>query len=325
MKKTFWAFLFSLSVSFSFSQLINNFPPDISLADIQFSKQFIKGNKIKTIRANVSTKMDGDTIVDRHVVRVYDFDSTGNIKRWYSTRIKSTEEKETASYYYGRHKQKISYREMEFVYTYDTTFTHFFYNKSEELIGKRFRNGDFYDAWYYDYDSLWNVTKETHCRETNANFNPCEFILGVQTILSQEKFTYTLQTPTQVKKKCFNDENKVYKETIMNIDDRGVKLEEHTSFIVGWVRMSNTFKYDDSLNLLERKMMVSDLEDKSEKWAYSYDEKGNTLIEKYFKNDVEKNQTDYLYDEQKKFLRSKLTRHPVEKLITIVKFSYEYY
>ena len=325
MKKGLFTVLFSLSLSFSFSQLISNSPAGISLADIPFNRQFIQKNKIKTIRANVSTKADGDTIVDRGIVRVYDFDTTGNIKRFYFTKIKTCEKKDVTGFYYGRKKRKIYYARPVFVYTYDTTFTHFFYDKFSQIIGKRFRDGDFYDTWYFEYDSLRNVTKETHCRETNAGNVPWEFVLGVQTILSEEKFTYLLQTPNQIKKKCFNDENKVYKETIINIDNGGRKLEERSSFIVGWVRTSIFYTYDTLFNLLEKKMMMSDLEEKSEKWTCEYDKKGNVLIEKYFKNDEEKNQTDYLYDEQKKFLRTKLTRHPAEKLITIVKFSYELY
>ena len=203
---------------------------------------------------------------------------------------------------------------------------HFFLNAIvHQLIGKRFREGDFYDTWYYEYDSLWNITKETHCRETSTSLVPWEFTLGVQNILSQETFAYTLLSPSQVKKKCFNDENKAYKETIINLDSRGAKLDESTSFIVGWVRQQIFYKYDDNLYLTEKKTVLSDLEEKSEKYTYEYDEKGNTLYDRYFKNEEQQNQTDYLYDEQKKFLRSKLTRHPAEKLITIVKFSYEFY
>ena len=136
---------------------------------------------------------------------------------------------------------------------------------------------------------------------------------------------YTLLSPSQVKKKCFNDESKAYKETIINLDSRGAKLDESTSFIVGWVRQQHYYKYDDNLYLIEKKTVLSDLEEKSETYTYEYDEKGNTMFDRYFKNEEQKNQTDYLYDEQKKFLRSKLTRHPAEKLITIVKFSYEFY
>ena len=190
---------------------------------------------------------------------------------------------------------------------------------------KRTNAGLFYDAFYYDYDLSGNLIKETHCRETNSGKTSFEFKLGVQTILSVESFEYVVQSKTQVKKKCLNDEGRVYKEAIINYNDNRNKTEENYEFIVSGLYMNNAFKYDSLQRLMEKKYIANTMGNQNEQSVFEYDNNGNLLSEQKFWNAIKTNEINYLYDEKFKFLKSLLNRDFINKTIGIVKYSYVFY
>ncbi len=324
MKKIFFVCLFLEIPAACFPQLIFNSASDVKLTEFSFNPFYIRANKIKSITAHTFTKADLEAIVDKGMIESFEFDSTGLLMKEYITRVKSTEAKEVKSFYIGRRGRKIPYTRTELLYTYDTTSTRFFYNKNGELTCRRTRDGDLYEAWYYDYDSLGKVKKELRCKETNVAENKNEFRLGVQTIVSLETFEYKQLTPRQFKKFCLNDDGKVYKYSIINIDELGNKLDESFEFIAGWLQSGFKYRYDGSSRLTEIAYYSNASGDLEEKNLYEYDKTGNTVREKKEKNGQVTSERDYNYD-AKNNLEFTLDRVEKEKSFTIIKFSYAYF
>ena len=108
-------------------------------------------------------------------------------------------------------------------------------------------------------------------------------MLGVQTVLSEEKFEYENLTPTQVQKKFLNDEGKPYKQGILNFNN-GKPLDESYQFIVGYIRSGVNYKYDSQGKLIEIFSTDNSSGYNTEKIIYEYDNIGNVKTEKKFKN-----------------------------------------
>lgn len=267
-----------------------------------FNKKFVADHKIKNIKALVASKADNDIVKEMGIVQGYEFDGLGNTTKTYTAQLNTN------------------------TLSYDTIATKIYYDKDQNIILKRSNKGVFYDARYYEYDENKKLKKETHCRETNSNIDGPEFKLGVQLILSQESFKYDSLGPYQWKKTHLNDENRVYKQGIINKDSIGRIVEENYNFAVGWIKIKINYKYDTLGRMIGRTNWTNENGDIKEDLLCEYDQAhGNLIGEKKFRNDTQTEEASYLYDEQKKLLKSVVTRYPLEKRIGIVKYSYEFY
>ena len=185
--------------------------------------------------------------------------------------------------------------------------------------------GAYYNSYYYEYNEKGQIKREMHFRETNISENKNEFKLGVQNILSNETFEYIEMTPTQVKKRCLNDEGREYKKAIINYDEKGRILTENYEFIVSWMKQENNYQYDLSGHLLEKTCTGNESGDVKEYTVYKYDGNGVLMEEKKFKNDALLFEISYLYDETNNLLKSKINRDHKNTSIGIVKFGYTFY
>ncbi|HEY4798562.1 MAG TPA: hypothetical protein VII99_05735 [Bacteroidia bacterium] len=310
----------------SFSQIIIAPSNQVSICDPSFSKSFIKKNKIKIITSGIVDKPDGEIIRDKGLAQVYSFDAEGNLTKQYFNEITSLEKTETelpAVYKRGKMIKKPSTK-IDFKYQYDTLGTDFSYSSNGYLVMKRVCIGDFFHTTYYEYFGDGLVSRQTLCKETNIAKTGEPFKLGVQTILSDEKFEYENLTPAQVKKKFLNDEGKPYKQGILNFE-RGRILDESYQFVVGFIRSGVTYKYDLQERLTEKTMTDNSSGSNTEKTTFDYDAKGNLASEKHFKNGVQTDEIVYLYDNISNLLTSKIDRQIQKSSIKIVKYEYEFY
>ena len=317
--------LFFFTSTFIRAQLINNCVSEFQASNLKFNIELVKAGKIKRIMLSVLQKPDLQVITDRGEVQCYEFDTTGLLTRYYATRVISQEQVETfykAVYKRGR-RIRAAYTDISWKYVYDTSFTWYVYDKNRNMLMKRSNYGDFYNTFYYDYDSLGQVKRETNVKETNKNPARGNFELGVQTILSVESFEYIQQSPTQLKKLCYNDDGKIYKQGIINHDSNTV--EENYSFVVGYVRYKNTYIYLPSGKLSSKEMYSNSNGDLKIFTTYTYDADGNIAEEKVFTNDVQTDLVAYIYDDSKRLLKSRLDRQFERNSIEIIKFSYDLY
>jgi hypothetical protein len=329
--------LFPLPFSICHSQIINPNPAAVTVSEPRFSRTFIRQNKIKTITASVVDKPDGEIIRDKGLAQVYAFDTSGNLTRHYFNEITSLEKTETeipAVYKHGRVIKKASTK-IDFQYQYDTLGTEYHYTSTGYLVMKRVCIGDFYNTTYYEYFGDGLVSRQTLCKETNIAKKGEPFKLGVQTVLSEEKFEYENLTPTQVKKKFLNDEGKPYKQGILNFVN-GKPTDESYQFVVGYIRSGVTYTYDSKGRLTEIFTTDNSSGYNIEKTIYEYDENGNVKSEKKFKNETLTDEIVYLYGlpaitpplgekEGAAFLTSQIDRQHQKSSIKILKYEYSFY
>ena len=323
----------------SYSQIIVPRINEVAVSEPRFSKEFVKQNKIKTITASVVDKPDGEIIRDKGLAQVYAFDTEGNLTRHYFNEITSLVKTETdipAVYKKGR-VVKRSYTKVDFQYQYDTLGTELFYTTNGYLIMKRVCIGDFYNSTYYEYFGDGLVSRQTLCKETNIAKPGEPFKLGVQTVLSEEKFEYEQLTPTQVKKKFLNDEGKPYKTGILNFYPAvtGAKpMDESYQFVVGFIRSEVKYAYDELGRLTEKLSTDNSSGISTDKIIYEYDAIGNVKTEKRFKNGTQTNEIIYLYeapasllaDNKGGYLLTSQANREIQKAsIKILKYEYEFY
>src|SRR3989344_5025693 len=321
---TLFLFVFSLG---AFAQLVTNNPVEIGIGPIAFNSKNIKKNKIKKIDVVIVDKPDGEIIIDKGASQGYEFDSLGRVTRYYYPNLNSVKNEEVEVPEIrrkGKIIQAATTRTVTKFYN-DTIFADIYYDQKNRIITKRVKMGAYYNSYYYEYNEQGQIKKEMHFRETNVSENKNEFKMGVQNILSSETFEYIEMTPTQVKKRCMNDEGREYKKGIINYDEKGNKLSENYEFIVSWMRQENIFQYDAKGNLLEKTFTSNESGNIKEYTVYKYDGNGVVLEEKKFKNDALLSEMSYLYDETNTLLKSKINRDHKNNSIGIVKFGYSYY
>jgi len=313
-------------VEASFSQIIAPYPYEIYTNEPKFNRTFIKQNKIKTISASVVDKPDGEIIRDKGLAQVFAFDTEGNLTRQYFNEITSLEKTEIeipAVYKKGKVIKK-AHTKIDYQYQYDTLGTEYSYSSNGYLKMKRVCLGNFYNSTYYEYFGDGLVSRQTLCKETNIAKSGEPFKLGVQTVISEEKFEYETLTPTQVKKKFLNDEGKPYKQGILNFSN-SKPVDESYEFVVGFIRSGVTYKYDAHERLTEKTMTDNSSGSNTEKIAYDYDANGSVTAEKRFKNGTQTDEIIYIYDESKKLLTSQADRQIQKASIKIIKYEYTFY
>ena len=299
----------------------------IVVSEPAFNREFIKSSRIKTITASVVDKPDGEIIRDKGLAQVYTFDLDGNLTRHHYNEITALEKTETeipAVHNKRGRVVKKSFTKVDFQYQYDTLGTEYFYTTSGYVVMKRVCKGDFYNTTYYEYFGDGLVSRQIVCKETNIAKAGDAFKLGVQTILSEEKFEYENLTPNQVKKRFLNDEGKPYKQGIINYAD-GKIIDESYQFLTGFIRSNVYYKYDDNGRLIERITTDNSSGLTTEKTTFDYYPNGNVNSEKRFKNGIQTEELIYLYDADKRLLLSQAARNILKSSIKIIKYEYEFY
>lgn len=327
MKNTILTYLFSIALLYCNAQVFNNKPTDIPLGPVNFDKEFIKKNKIKSISVNIVDKPDGSVIIDKGATQGFEFDEKGRIIRYYYTILRQVVKEELESpaiIRRGRVIQRATTHTYQH-YLNDTIFCNLFYDEKDNIVGKRIQTGDYYDAYYYEYYENGQIKKELHCRETNLSENKKEFKLGVQSILSSETFEYISLTSSQTKKRCMNDEGREYKKAIINYNEKGNKISETYEFIVGWMKQESKYTYNDKNQVTEFIFISNQSGDINKKTSYEYNDKGNIITEKRFAKEELLNEISYLYDDTHTFVKSHINRDFKNSSIGIVKYAYTFH
>lgn len=288
---------------------------------LSFNTEFIKLQKIKAITFDIIDKKDFEAPVDKNLMHYYEFDTSGLLKRFYFTNIVKTIEKEHhAPPVYRKHRlisQGHVYYKNEYVY--DTISTVFMY-KNGNLILKRYNDGTYYESRYYNYDAKNRLTKERRVKETNTSSDPKTFVLGSQTIISEDSFQYIDISASQYKQICLNSENRPYKEIIVNTDAKGNVTSKNETYTVAWIIQNTEFKYDNEL-LTSAVFKGNANGDVILRTTYEYDSLNCIYTEKQFKNDILLKEISYVTEKNKQ-LNSFIMRDPINRTMRIVKLFY---
>jgi hypothetical protein len=292
---------------------------------LDFNTSFVKDRKIKSITFDIIDKKDFEVAVDKNLMNYYEFNANGQLTRFYYTSIVKTIEKEYHSQpVYHRHRlvsSGHSYFKNEYVY--DTVSTVYMYN-GNNLIMKRYNDGTYYETRYYNYDSKNRVIKEKRYKETNNSETKNNFILGNQTLISEDSFQYVDINATQYKQICLNSENRPYKEIIVNKDSSGRVTSTNEHYTVAWIVQSAQFKYNKGI-LSSADFKGNANGDVILKSTYECDSTDCIYTEKQYKNDLMLKEISYITERNTKFLNSFISRDPINKTMRIVKLYYVYY
>lgn len=303
---------------------------DLFGVPIPFNPDFIRTEKIKTISAAITLKPDNKVIIDKGLSEGYNFDTLGRLTEYYRTRVRSYDTKEIEHPAVYRKGKRIArpWTEYKYQYTYDTVFTNFYYDSLNRVIIKRVNDGDFYNAWYYRYTNepyYGCVLAQLQCRESNTGTSHREFRLGMQTILSTEDFCYERLTPNQVKRKCLNDEGKVYKEVILDFDSAGRLLAENSSYVVSWVKQTSFYRYDSLGRLTEKSNHSFSGDELAERTTFLYDSLGRFDMQRNYKNEILQDEISFVYSKETPAFYAMINRRAKDAAIDIVKFTYSFY
>jgi hypothetical protein len=319
--------LFFLTASSLPAQLLLPITDDPFGVPVKFNADSIRKHSVKTITANLQYKPDNRIIDDKGLKEFYEFDSLGRLAFYWRTRIKSFGEQtiEHPAVYRKGKRIKAAWSETKFVYNYDTVFVNYYYDNFQRLSCRRECEGDFYHTWYYIYNEDGTVARQTHCRETNQSQDKRNFRMGVQTIISQEDFSYQRFSATQIKQLCLNDEGKAYKETMMLLDEKKRPKEFREAYTAGGIRIVSEWKYDS----LDRTSVISYTSnaggDYSEYTQYNYDSLGRIESLKRYRNNLLVHEFSYLYNGKEAVPYAYINRRHQEMGIDIVKMEIAYY
>ncbi len=300
--------------------------PNSAFAPIlEFNTGFVKEKKIKSITFDIIDKKDFMVAEDKNLMNYYEFNPDGKLSRFYYTTISKTIQKEVQVQPVYRKKRLIakgySYTKNEYVY--DTISTVYLY-KNNNLIMKRFNDGNYYETRYFNYDSKNRITTEKRFKETNASEYKNQFILGNQTLISVDSFQYVDISSTQYKQICLNSENRPYKEIIVNKDETGKVISTNEHYTVAWIMQSSEFKYENGI-LTSAEFKGNANGDVILKSTYVCDSSNCIYTEKQFKNETLLKEISYVTEKETKILNSFIARDPINKTMRIVKLHYSYY
>lgn len=320
-------FILFLFCSFAKAQVLLPTPETAFEKQHRFNPDVIKSKNIRRITFDILDKKDFEVAVDKSLIESYDFDTNGNLSRYYFTTIIQTIEKEITTPPVYRKRRRVSNGGTQIInfYVYDTVSTSYFYSNNR-LILKRYHDGfNYYESRYYRYDSTNNLTKELRFKETNNSKDKSIFILGNQVQLSEDSFQYVKYSSGQTKCTYINNENRSYKEVITNYDSLGRKKEIMEYYTVAsWIMQEHRFEYDGN-RLAKAKFKGNANNTVDMTITYEYDEKNKELYtEKHYKGELLVKEISYITDSNNGLLNSFIIRDPNNKTMRIVKLKYDF-
>jgi len=292
-----------------------------------FNSEYIKKHEIKVLIFDIMDKKDLQIAEDKGLIHYYEFNKEGLLTRFYYTIISKTISHEIHTEFVNKKTKKVRNGGVriknEFIY--DTISTYFFYDTINRLKMTRFNDGNYYESTYFDYNETNLPVKIIRAKETNVSTDKTNFQLGMQYVLSDERFQQIKTSNRQIKTICLNDEGRTYKEIISNFDDANHLISTSESYIATWINQESFFKYSLSGQMIEKSFHSNSGGSINVKTSYEYDSSGNLFTEKQFKNDVLLNELSYIYDESDRRVKSFLNRDHVNKSIRITKVAYKFW
>jgi hypothetical protein len=297
MFKLIFSFAFVLLAFLANAQIFNT-SKELFTNEPFFDIDFIAKNRIKSIKGELHYKRDKEKMLSKNSYLCYEFDTLGRMCRQYSTFP-------TAG---GS----------------DTIFLYFEHDSLNRVYTKRSADNFGFFSYTYVYDDRGNIVKEVYNREVSAGTAAGDFILARQFPMGTEAFHYEYLGPYHFKKKLLNNLGTPYKEILFQINDKKQMLEETGTFLTTGQRERKIFNYNEKGQLTEKAEYSDIAGGNTIKFTYFYDDAGNLIEIKKFKNDEQTQVTEFMINE-KGIVTAKLTRHIQDKLIDIIKFTVEYY
>lgn len=301
MRAVLLTFLMFFSVAPGvWGQLIDNRLGTAFTEENFFDKDFVKRNKIRNIKGNVSFKREGQPVYDKDQFYYYEFDEQGRIIVMMTTFSSWSNSK-------------------------DTTVVRYYYDQKGNLITKRRNDNYGFYSYNYEYDSLGRVIRESYCRDENCGPDKYHFKLGQQFVIRDETFSYVQYSPKQKVKQFRNNYGKLYQEVFSYYDDLGYHIEDVTRLTLSGKESKIKFEYDEK-GRINKKSDISYIMGYNEiSNTYTYDALGNLEEEGVFRNGKQTLLRSLLYDKVSLLMNAQVTKDFETGVIYITKYVYEFY
>ncbi|HQZ41603.1 MAG TPA: hypothetical protein PK735_01830 [Flavobacteriales bacterium] len=295
MKQSILFIICALGLSSISAQALIVLPVDDDTHTIEFNPAFIKSNSITSIVGNKMVKRSNEPMRPNGSLYYYRFDGKG--RTVYSN---------NAFGHPGSGRDTASVK-----YIYDEA----------DRITQRLRNdlGGHY-TYTIDYDDNGKPERETYSRIENLGTDRYNVIPGEVTVISDERFRYEVQSDSLTKKLFLNNLDLPYREQLIVKDSHGYLRTIEDVYLMSNKRARITFKYDDKGRLAERLEQPDIGWLHSTKHTFTYDNVGNLLQAILWKDDVQKELAEYLYEEGSMTLSARIAKDMETGQIHIVKY-----
>lgn len=293
-------FIFFLITSVLSAQIIENGNGAAFTDDNFFRSSFIKTNKVKVIRGKVSTKREGEPMIERDQFFHFEFDQEGRLIIMMSTFASFSSNK-------------------------DTTIIYFNYDSKGNLVTRRRNDNNGFYSYNYQYDSLGRVIKETYCRDENCGKDRYHFKLGQQFEISSESFSYHQYVKNQNVKKYFNNYGKQYQECFSYYNDLGYLTQDLYRLTLSGKESKMLYEYDEK-GRVSKKSDISYVFGYNEiSSTFTYDKFGNLEEHAIYHNNKQKTLRSLLYDKTTLLMTAQVMKDYETGLIYVIKYSYDFY
>jgi hypothetical protein len=273
--------------------MLNNSHGEAFTDEPFFNDQNIRLNKIKRIIGHYSTKRMNDQIRPSDLIYVYEFDTLGRMSQKYETiQVKDS---------------------------IDTIVTQYNYYPNGFLKIKRKSDQYGYYAYLYEYDSIGRIVREEFRRDLSKTENKLNFNLDKHYTITFETSSYQ-NFPGIEKRTYYNSYGSPFKEKVSHYDANHYLNEENISLKVTSGRKNILYKYNENGLLSEISAVSSMMGNSSNKQIFEYDEMGNLLSKKLYRDSNYVTEIQFLYRKTTGLIHAILTRQVSTNFITLLQF-----
>lgn len=254
-----------------------------------FNEEFIKANKIKSIKGSYMFKKSGDIIRNTPYECIYEFNNDGLLVAYFET----------------NHSNGIK----------DTIHNLYEYDAYGNLVKHQKKDKAGYQTLVYTYDKDFRITAIENRRDVLDKQND----VSKSIYFNKEKIQYH-DYGNQIKKITFNSYDLPYQEEIDYFDSLGYLIETSKKYKMTSNSLSRKFEYNEKglLAAIRKSSNVNGVYD--EELLFKYDDLGNLLEKHIYKNGQYISDIQIIYNLDTKLLSSILTRTVETNFIKILRF-----
>jgi hypothetical protein len=289
--------LLILPLGFS-AQLLDNRACAVFSEEPFFYTEFIRSNKIKSIKGEVSTKADLQVIKNKGLITMFLFDDSGNLIKQFD------------SFYRGKKK--------------DSSIITYHYDEKQNITTKRMSDSYGFFSYNYKHNDFGEIIQKTYCRDENTTNDKNNFKLKKQYTIVNETYSFA-KTDSSMQKNVFNNHGSVYQKEYYTYDENKLLLKMVKKLIVNHKKAETTYKYNDLMKVSEKKINNDLSEDAYSRFVYQYDELGNLEVIDEYRNAELKTHKEVLYNKSTLLMKALIVQDVNSNFITITKFSYTFF
>lgn len=259
-----------------------------------FNQEFIRDNKLKTLKGQFTYKKPGEVMRTTEFNYVYTFDSLGRLNSSFETRNDDG--------------------------TVDTTWNVYLYTEDNQLKEHKRGDGKGFTSTIYEFDDQNNTIRESYIREYLDT-------LGIlqKTTLNSETMMYE-KFDHQLKKTVYNSYDLPYLNEFRYYSELGYLTEKEERLMMTFGVSTTKYEYNEKGFISAIKTYQYGIETPTEETIFTYDENGNLLEKHYYRNGVFITELELIYNSKSKLLTYVITRDIATNFIMILGFKdYEFY